>query len=165
MAVAAAVTIVAAVASAYAQYQAGQAQGQVYDYQKKVAANQKIAAEQAAAIAAENARVRHENILATQRARLGAAGVTQSEGSPLIVQMESAEQAALDEARIRYAGRVQATGYQSQQILAGYQARAARVAGTTAAGVTLLGGAAKAYGGYKPSPDSGVDTSGGGGYT
>src|SRR3989304_4722309 len=103
------------------------------DYQAKIARNQAIAARQAAAVAAENARERHQRVLAAQRARLGAAGVMSTEGSPLIVQMESAEQAALEEARIRYAGQVQAGGYEAPAILSGYHARSAPAGGELAA--------------------------------
>jgi len=62
--------------------------------------------------------------------------------------MESAEQAALEEARIRYAGQVQAGGYESQAILSGYQARSARAAGYLGAGASLLTGVGGAYGTY-----------------
>jgi len=147
-AAAAIATAVGAIVSAYAMYQQGQAAAAAQDYQAKIARNQAIAARQAAEVAAENARERHQRVLAAQRARLGAAGVMSTEGSPLIVQMESAEQAALEEARIRYAGQVQAGGYESQAILSGYQARSARAAGYLGAGASLLTGLGAAYGQY-----------------
>src|SRR5882672_5890633 len=102
------IAVLAAAGSAYAAYAQSQAQAQAADYQRKVAKNQAQAAKQAADIAAENARTQHQRIMAAQRARIGASGILGTEGSPLLVQMESAEQAALDEARIRYAGETQA---------------------------------------------------------
>ena len=148
---AAIVGVIGAVISAYATYQASQAQAAALSYQQKAQRNQAIAAEQAAQIAAENAHTQHQRVLATQRARLGAAGVISSEGSPLLVQMDSAEQAALDEARILYSGKVQAGGYRSEAILSGYQARTTRATGTLAAGGSLLSGVSRGYAGYKSS--------------
>src|SRR3990167_5430894 len=105
-AIAALVTIV----SAYAAYQSGQQQAKALDYQAKVARNQATAAQQAAQVAAENARERNRRVLASQRARIGASGVIGSEGSPLLVQLESAEQAALGEATIPDGGPVHDDG-------------------------------------------------------
>lgn len=157
---AAVIAVIGAAVSAYAQYQAGQAQAASLKYQQKVAENQAIAARQAAQVAAENARERHQRVMAAQRARLGAAGVMSTEGSPLIVQMESAEQAALEEARIRYSGEVQAGGVESQAVLSGFQARQARTAGTLGAGASLLSGVGGAYGTYanrrQPNAPSGT---------
>ena len=161
-AVIAIVGVVAAAASAYAAYSASEAQAQSMRYQQKVAKNQAQQAAQAAQIARENARAEHQRVLASQRARLGASGVISSEGSPLLVQMESAEQAALDEARITYAGQVQATGYRSQEILLGFEAQKTREIGAIGAGASLLGGVSSAGAGYygrssttKPNPNSG----------
>ena len=142
-------TIIGAAVSAYAAYASSQAQAAALSYQQKVQRNQAIAAEQAAGVAAENARRQHQQVLAIQRARLGASGVASSEGSPLLVQMDSAEQAALDEARILYSGKIQASGYRSEAILSGYQARTTRAIGTLAAGGSLLSGAGRAYAGYR----------------
>ena len=149
--IAVAATVAAAAAGAYAAYASSQAQAQAADYQRKVSKNQAQAAKQAAEIGAENARVQHQRVLATQRNRLGATGVLPSEGSPLLVQMESAESAALDEARIRYSGEVQATGYRSNEILAGFEAKTARQLGYVGVGTSLLGGATRAYSGYSGS--------------
>ena len=148
------VGVIAAAAAAYAAYQASEAQAQQYEYQKKVAKNQATVAANAAKIARENAEAQHKRILATQRARIGAAGLISSEGSPLIAQMESVEQAALDEARLTYAGQIQAQSFLSEANLLGFQARTTREVGRVSAGATLLGGTASAVSAYQGSQGS-----------
>src|SRR3990167_4326043 len=154
------------IVSAYAAYQSGQQQAKALDYQAKVARNQATAAQQAAQVAAENARERNRRVLASQRARIGASGVIGSEGSSLLVQLESAEQAALEEARIRYGGEVQATGLESAERLRRFEAGASRRAGTLGAGASLLQGAGTVYGIYRgaqtpPSTKAPYTTTGG----
>src|SRR3990167_4052491 len=139
-AIAALVTIV----SAYAAYQSGQQQAKALDYQAKVARNQATAAQQAAQVAAENARERNRRVLASQRARIGASGVIGSEGRSLPVQLESAEQAGLG----------------------GCEGGASRRAGPLGAGASLLQGAGTVYGIYRgpqtpPSPQAPYTTTGG----
>src|SRR3972149_6092298 len=147
--IAGAIAALGTIVSAYAAYQSGQQQAKALDYQAKVARNQATAAQQAAQVAAENARERNRRVLASQRARIGASGVIGSEGSSLLVQLESAEQAALEEARIRYGGEVQATGLESAERLRRFEAGASRRAGTLGAGASLLQGAGTGYGIYR----------------
>src|SRR3989304_1173093 len=132
--IAGAIAALGTIVSAYAAYQSGQQQAKALDYQAKVARNQATAAQQAAQVAAENARERNRRVLASQRARIGASGVIGSEGSSLLVQRESAEQAALEEARIRYGGEVQATGLESAERLRRFEAGASRRAGAPRGG-------------------------------
>src|SRR3990167_3178260 len=113
--IAGAIAALGTIVSAYAAYQSGQQQAKALGYQA-------TAAQQAAQVAAENARERNRRVLASQRARIGASGVIGSEGSSLLVQLESAEQAALEEARIRYGGEVQATGLESAERLRRFEA-------------------------------------------
>lgn len=161
-------TVVAAAASAYAAYSASEAQQQQAAYQKRAARLQAKQAQDAAAAAAEQARTRNQRIQAAARARLGAAGVISSEGSPLIAQLDSAEQAALEEARIKYGGAAQATGYLSQAKLFGYQQGVAERAGYIGVGTSLLGGAAQASGIYAryntPAPATSTGRAGTGEY-
>src|SRR3972149_1320884 len=132
--IAGAIAALGTIVSAYAAYQSGQQQAKALDYQAKVARNQATAAQQAAQVAAENARERNRRVLASQRARIGASGVIGSEGSSLLVQLESAEQAALEEARIRYGGEVQATGLESAERLRRVEARGSRPGGARGGG-------------------------------
>lgn len=148
MAVSIGAAVISALATAYATYSASQAQAAAQDYQAKVARNQQQQARDAAAIAAQNAEARMKRVLAAQRAAIGASGVMSTEGSPLLVQLDSAEEAAFDLAKIRYSGEVRATGYRAEEILQRWQAGATRRAGYIGAGASLLGGAASAYGAY-----------------
>ena len=154
---AAAAAIIAALVTAYAAYEQGQTQQAIGKYNQKVAQNEAIARRQAAAIEADNKREQYASILASQRAGLGGAGVISSEGTPLLVQMESAERAALNEARIRYSGEVGARASESEAIIQGYIGKKAAQRGYIQAGASLLQGAADAYGSYQGG--------GGGGYT
>lgn len=153
------IAVLAAAGSAYAAYSASEAQARAIDYQKKQARINAKQARDAAEAAADIAHERHQRILAAQRAALGASGVTTTEGSSLIVQMDAAEQAALEEGRIRAAGQTAATGLENQAKLFGYQARATRRAGYIAAGTSLLGGTARAYGAYAGAGSSTGSTS------
>lgn len=148
-----AISIVAAAASAYSAYAASEAQAQAANYNKKVARNQAQAARDAAAIAGTNRQEELRRIMASQRARIGASGVTE-EGSPLLVEMKSAEQAQLELARIRYAGETRSQAYQSEAILQGFYKTKAEQAAYTGAGVALLGGSASALGTYGRSTKS-----------
>ena|SRR3989338_7296189 len=140
--IAGAIAALGTIVSAYAAYQSGQQQAKALDYQAKVARNQATAAQQAAQVAAENARERNRRVLASQRARIGASGVIGSEGSSLLVQLESAE-------RLRR-----------------FEAGASRRAGTLGAGASLLQGAGTVYGIYRgaqtpPSTQAPYTTTGG----
>lgn len=146
--VAAAVAVAAAAAGAYAAYESSEAQQRAIQYQKRQADIQAKQARDAAAAAADLAHDRHQRILAAQRAALGAAGVTTTEGSPLILQMESAEQAALEEGRIRAAGATTATGFESQAKLFNYQRGQVQRAGYYGVGTSILGGVTNVYKAY-----------------
>lgn len=153
----AAIGIVAALASAYATYEATQAQAESLDYQAKVAKNQAQAARNAAEVAAEDQADQDEHILALQRARMGAAGISSDVGSPLLVQSESAATAELNRRRILWQGEQGARNFEADAILAGWESRSTRRLGYLQTGTTLLNAAAKIYGAYKTS-------GGGGGY-
>lgn len=144
-----AAAVVAALASAYATYSTSQAQQQASRYNAKLANNQAINAQNAAKVEMDNRRELYKRQMAAQRAAIGGSGVDPSEGSPLLVQLDSAEQAALDLARVRYEGEVRSTSYQSEVNLQRFAARSARRsanAGYVAAGASVL---SAAYGQYR----------------
>ena len=165
MAVTAVVAIVAALAAAYATYSAAEAQAQQQKYQEKLAKNQAINAQNAAKVEADNRREHFRRQMAAQRVGYAASGVTPAEGTPLIVETDQAEQAALDIARVRYAGEVRSTTYQSESQLYKWQAKNTMRQGYIAAGASLLQGAGSAYGSYSSGGrgGSGSSTVGGGG--
>ena len=142
------VLAVTAIASALATYAASEQQAAGQRYQAKVAKNQAINARNLAAAEANRRRDVYARQQASQRAAMGASGITQEEGSSLLVQMDAAEQAALDIANVRYQGEVQSTQYEAERKLHRWQAKSAERMGYVQAGASLLSGAAKAYGGY-----------------
>lgn len=146
--VAIAATVAAAAAGAYAAYSASEAQAQQAEYQRRQAKIQAKQASDAAAAAADAQHKQHQRILAAQRASLGAAGVTTTEGSPLLLQVDAASEAALDEARIRTAGVTASTGFTNQGKLFQYQREQARQAGYIGVGTSILGGASVASSRY-----------------
>lgn len=146
--VAAAVLAAAAIAAGSAAYGA-ESQAKAQSYQAKVNEWQAEAATNAAAVEAQNRAEHYRRIMATSRANVGASGVQPDTGSPLAVMSDSAEQAALDIARIRYAGQLRSTSFQQEAKLKTYEASQTRRAGAVNAGATLLTGAASAYGSYR----------------
>lgn len=86
--------------------------------------------------------------MAKNRANIGASGVMAAEGSPLLVQIEDAQNAALNEARIRYGGEVAARAEESEAIIQKYIGKRAERQGYIQAGASLLSGVSSAAGGY-----------------
>ena len=112
--------------------------------QKRVAVQEVRTAEQARKIAAQRAEdegKRHKAILATQKARYVASGVTM-EGSPLLVQMESLRESEEQIRRIREGGEVEYMTHQELAQAAGKRARARRISGYATA---VTGGARDVY--------------------
>ena len=135
--------------SAYSAIRQGQQAEAVGRYNARVAEQQATSARQAAAADAETKRRQLDRILGSQRARYGASGVIASEGSPLLVMMQSEEEAALDVARVRYGGEAQGYGLESEARLQRFQGRQARrqsYLGATAALLTGVSGAGGIYG-------------------
>ena len=146
--IAGAIALLGAAVSAYGAIRQGQQAEAVGRYNATVAQQQAESARQAAAADAETKRRQYERILGTQRARYGASGVIGSEGSPLLVMMQSEEEAALDVARVRYGGTAQAYGLESESRLSRFQGAFARRQSYLTATGTLLSGVGSAAGSY-----------------
>ena len=141
------VGVVAALASGYAAYSASEAQADAQRHQAKLAKNQAINAQNAAAVEMENRRESFKRQMAAQRALMGASGVQLGEGSTLLVEVDAGEQAALDLARVRYAGEVRSTTYQDESRLMRWQSGVTRTQGRVSTGASLLSSGAQ-VGGY-----------------
>lgn len=148
VAVTAIVGVLAAAGSAYAAYRASEAQSQQQQYASKVAKNQAAQAAYNAQINAENQRLHNRRVMGAQRAALGASGVMPSEGSPLLVQMDSVEQGMVEEQRLLYGGQVRSDALISESRYLKKQASQTRELGYVNAGTTLLGGTARAGAAY-----------------
>ena len=140
--------IIAAITTAISTYAASESAAAQQRYQAKVAKNQAINAQNLAAAEANRRRDLYNRQLASQRAAIGTSGVEAGEGSPLLVQMDSAEQAALDIANVRYQGEVRSADYRAEQNLMKWKARSTERLGYIEAGTSLLKGASKGYGAY-----------------
>lgn len=141
------VAVVAAGIGAYSASEQAAAQEQQAKYNKRVASNQAQATQNAAAVAEDNQREHDRRVLAQQRALAGGAGLS-TEGSALLVMIDSAKQAELDAVRIRYGGAQSAQGLEDQAGLFGSAATQAKKQGQIGVGTTLLTGASNAVGSY-----------------
>ena len=138
--------------AAYSQVRQGQTAEATGRYNARVAETQAVSARQAAAADAETKRRQMDRVLGTQRARYGASGVIGSEGSPLLVMMQSEEEAALDVARVRAGGEAQAYGLESEARLSKFRGRQAKRQGYLGATGSMLTGVSSAIGVYQGSP-------------
>ena len=126
--------------SAFGQYQAGEAYEATGDYNARVLEQYAVAARQSAAF--EEARQRREarRLKAAQRAGYAKAGVVITEGSPLTVLTETAAEAELDALAIRYAGEVQARGYEAEAAISRWEGKQQKRAARLGVGRTILSG-------------------------
>ena len=125
------------------------------DYNAKVAKREAEAERVAGEFEATQQSRAAKQLLARQRALIGASGVTM-EGSPLLVAEDTAAQLAIENANIRTTGARRVGAWTSKSILDTSMAKAARAsapgyrqAGYTKAGSSILqGGASIGYMGY-----------------
>jgi hypothetical protein len=141
------IAAVGAAASAYGTYAASEAASEAHTYNKKIAENQAVYAQQQADIAAQTEQEKNRHILAAQRAAYGSSGVT-DEGSPLMVMADTARQMERDQYLIKYGGDVSASGYRAQAGLQGLYSRQSQQQGQVGAGVSLLSSASNIGGKY-----------------
>ena len=144
--------VLSAAVTAYSSYAQGQAASQAARYNARVAEQQAESARQAAAADAETRRRQLDRVLGTQRARYGASGVIPSEGSPLLVMMESEEEAALDVARVRHGGAAAAHGLGLESTILRRQSAQARRQGYLSGTSALLTGVSRGADLYSSRP-------------
>ena len=159
------VTALSAAGSAYYSYESGQKNKETYEEnasiaEKDAALREQIAAQDALAIKEkagydeDTHRQRIRTMLSRQRSMYGKSGVA-TEGSPLLVMQETADQGEMDALAIRYGGDVEAarvkSGASADASRARSEANLLRIQGRTAgrlgyiqAGSTLLQGAGQA---------------------
>ncbi len=143
--------------SAYGQYRQGEAAKAAGSFNEDVAAANAEAARKKAAYEEEIQRDKLKKIMGRQRTLYAKAGVNIDEGSPLLMLMETAEEAERDAQAIRYGGDVAATQMLNQGRMAAFQGEQAYKAGMIGAGSTFLTGLGSAMMGYaklKPGGDT-----------
>lgn len=142
-------SILGTVVSAVGSYEAGQRQRDVSEANRRMAEYQAKQAKQAAEVRAEQYGREAKRRMAQMRAGYAVLGVSTTEGTPLLVLMETAEEAAKDELRIRRGGEQTAWGLLQEATIQRLAGRGAYQRGVMGAGASLLGGAARAYGKYR----------------
>jgi len=136
-----AVTALAAAGSAYGAYTQGQNQAAMADYNAKLAERDARIAKQNAEHEASQKRRETQRLLGRQRALYGKAGVTM-EGSPLMVQEETAAEGEMDALMIERGYALREQSYTAEATLHRMKGRTARSSGMWGAGSTLLTAAA-----------------------
>jgi hypothetical protein len=134
--------------AAYSSYQAGQAQKKASEYNAALAERNAANTRAASEIAAENERKANARKMASLRAGYAESGVDISEGTPLLVAMNSAAEAEKDALRIKWGGDSQANAFLGAATLSRMQGSQAETAGNLGAGASLLKGVSSASNTY-----------------
>lgn len=127
--------------SAIGQIQAGQAAAAQAAFQSRVLHQQAAFERQRAAIQEAQFRRDAARLGGKQRALLAKAGVRVAEGSPLLLQVETAAQAELEALTIRAGGDITAARLRQEAILQRMRGQSSRTAGFIGVGKSLLSGA------------------------
>jgi len=130
----------AVLAAAGGQIQAGRAATAQAAFQAKVAEQQAASARQRAVRQEAVFRRDVKRFRGTQRALLAKSGAKVEEGSPLLLQEETAAQAELEALTIRAGGDITSARLRQRAILERMAGRSARTAGFIGAGASLLSG-------------------------
>jgi len=138
-----ALVVASAFAQALSSYESGRMQRKSAETSAALAERDASNARAAAQIKAENYQEEARRRMAKIRADYAAAGVT-TEGTPLLVMMESAREAERDVQRIRWGGEAQASVYQGEAGLQRIMGKNAYTQGVMGAGTSLLSGASMA---------------------
>lgn len=128
----------------FTAYQEGQQQAALAEYNADVMEQQARQEEEAAKLEAYRMQEEKDRFLAAQRAAYSASGFT-LEGSPMEVMARTAGQFEYDIALNTYSRQLKAWGARSQANLYGYQAGAARRAGTMGMIGAGIGGVTNYY--------------------
>ena len=99
----------------------------------------------AAAASEADFRSTQSRLMAQRRAALGASGVQQAAGSPLLVSEDFAGEVELQALRIREGGEIRATRLQQQAGLQRFAGQQAQTGGFLRAGSLLLTGTGRAF--------------------
>lgn len=148
-AIAAVAAVASAAISAYSAYSSGQSQKKASEYNAEMQRRAADDALQTGANEAAEHRDKVRQIMSSQVAATGAAGLNTASGTPLQILTETAGVGELDALRIVNNAQRRAYGMNAQAELDVFQGKAAGRAGFMNAGASLLSGASNAYFGYK----------------
>lgn len=135
------------------------------NYNRKVAENDAIASRNAGIAESERLRAAARRLRGTSRARMGAAGMVDTTGSPLLLLAANARDAEMDRLTLMQQAEIQAQRNLSRASMEKMKAKGYKAALPLKLGSTLLSGASSAYG-YSSQTASagGAPMSGGSGY-
>ena len=136
--------IASAVIGAVGSIASARSQAAGFEFQASIQRQQAQREREIAERDADAFRRRQSALLATGRARRAASGVAVT-GTPLLVEEDFIEEAALNEALIRAGGAVRATRLEQSALISRRGAGAARTSGLFGAGRTLLTGFGEAF--------------------
>jgi len=131
-----------AIVGAVGAIQQGKAQQSMANYNAAVAERAAESAKVAAAFEESAQRSQAEKLRSTQRALFARSGVT-PEGSPLLVEADTAAQAEQDALAIRFSGSAAEARAKSQAAMSRFEGRVAKQASMFKAGTSLLSGASR----------------------
>lgn len=140
-----AATVAGAAISAVGAVQQGRAANTQAKFQSEVLQQQAQRDREKAAADETAFRRNQSRVLASRRAALGASGVDQATGSPLLVSEDFASEVELQARRIRSGGELQATRAEQQAGLQRFAGKAAQRGGFVRGGSLLISGAGKAF--------------------
>ena len=137
--------IAGAAVSAVGAVSQGQAANAQAKAQSGIMAQQAASERDAAAARESDFRKSQSRSMAARRAALGASGVDQSSGSPLLVSEDFAGETELQALRIRQGGEVNATRLEQQARLVRVGGKQAQTGGFLRAGSLLVSGSGRAF--------------------
>ena len=135
--------------SAFGAIQQGQAAERQGKFQAGILRQQATRERQQSAADEADFRRRQSVVLSRRRAALGASGVDQATGSPLLVAEDFAGETELNALRIRAGGETRATRAEQQANLQLFAGRAKRRQGFVRGGALLVSGAGRAFERFK----------------
>lgn len=135
-----------AAVSAASSISQGQAAAKQAGFQATVQRQQAQREREISVAEEEDFRRRQSSFLAQRRAALGASGIRQGTGTPLLTSEDFAREVEFQALRIRSGGEVRATRAEQQAGLTSAAGRSARQRGFFRAGSSLLSGASEAFG-------------------
>jgi hypothetical protein len=138
-------SIASAALSAVSSFESGRQQQKVANANARMLEQEAKQKEYAANVKAGQYKKEAERRMGQMRAGYLSSGVSNTEGTPLLVLMESASEAAEDEERIRIGGELESWNLLSKANIQRTAGKNAQTAGAMGAGASLLGGAARTF--------------------
>ena len=124
------------------QYQAGQTQQKIHEYNAALQERNARIAQDQAQFEARRQETRTRNVLANQRAAFAHSGFTATEGTPLAILTQTVQEGEMDRLAILYGGDLQESESKARAGLSRYEGAQAKKAGT----ISALATGASSYG-------------------